>query len=88
MIEAEHISLDDPSARRHSIETESTIIVGERDQASLGLRSINNLGRAHSGARDRLAARLDRSRLCKHKWQAHCQKHENLEHLEPNPPVP
>jgi hypothetical protein len=74
MIEAEHIGLNDPGAGRHSVEAEDTIIVRERDQASFAL------SRAHRCAGDRLAARLHRTRLRKHKWQAHCQKHENLEH--------
>jgi hypothetical protein len=74
MIEAEHIGLYDPGAGRHSVEAEGAAIVGKRDQASFALR------RAHSCARDRLATRLDRSRLCKDEWQAHCQNHENLEH--------
>src|SRR5665213_928106 len=80
MIETEHIGFDDPGAGGHSVEAERTIIVRERDQASLAL------GCAHRCARDRLVARLDRSGLCKNKWQAHCQKHENLEHLGPHPP--
>jgi len=74
MIEPEHIGFDDPCAGRHSVKAEHTIIVCERNQASLAL------GRAHGCAGDRLATRLDGSRLCKYHWQAHCQKHENFEH--------
>ena len=74
MIEPEHIGFDDPCAGRHSVKAEDTIIIRERDQASLAL------SRAHRCAGNRLATRLDRSRLSKHYWQAHCQKHENFEH--------
>ena len=74
MIEPEHIGFDDPCAGRHSVEAEQTIIVRERNQASIAL------GRAHGCAGNRLAARPDGSRLCKCHWQAHRQKHENFEH--------
>lgn len=74
MIEAEHIRFDDPSPRRHSVEAESTVIVGERNQAALAL------GGANRRSRDGLVIGFDRTRLPKRKWQAHCQKHENFEH--------
>jgi hypothetical protein len=78
-IEAEHVRLDDPCARRHAIEPEPAVIVGERHQAALAL------GGAHRGAGNRLVGRFDSARLrqrdrSKYKRQAHCQKHENLEH--------
>jgi len=79
MIEAEHIGLNDPCARRHAVEVERSVIVGERYQASFAL------GGANCSARDQLAAGFDGARLgkssaFKNKWQAHCQKHENFEH--------
>ena len=74
MFEAKHVGLDDPSAGRHSVEPEDTIIVRKRHQALFAL------GRPHGRSGNRLAAGLNRSRLCKNQWQAHCQKHENLEH--------
>jgi hypothetical protein len=61
MIEAEHIGLYDPGAGRHSVEAEGAALIGEREQASLGLRSVNDLGRADGCARDGLATRFDRS---------------------------
>jgi len=79
MIEAEHIGLNYPCAGRHAIEVERSVIVSERYQAAFALRSTNRC------TGDRLATRLDRTRLgqssgFKNKWQADCQKHENLEH--------
>jgi len=57
MVEAEHIGLNDPRAGGDSIEVERASVIGERNQASLTLCC------AHGRARDRLAARLDCSRL-------------------------
>ena len=79
MIEAEHIGLNDPCAGRHAIEMERPVIVGKSHQAALALR------RSDCRSRDQLApcfygARLAESSSFKNKWQAHCQKHENLEH--------
>jgi len=79
MIEAEHIGFNDPCAGRHAIEVERPVIVGQSYQAALALRGSD------CGSRDQLTtcfhgARLGESSGFKNKWQAHCQKHENLEH--------
>jgi hypothetical protein len=79
MIEAEDVGFYNPGAWGHSVEPETPVLVGERDQASLALR------RAHGHAGNRLTAclygsRLLRNRLRKHQWQACCQKHENFGH--------
>jgi len=74
MLEAKHVGFDDPGARRHPVEPEGAVIVGKCEQASIAL------GGANACARNGLTAGLNRSGLCKYKWQAHCQKHENLEH--------
>jgi hypothetical protein len=74
MFETEHVGLDDPGARRHPVEPEGTVIVGKGEQASIAL------GGADARAGNSLTTGLNCSGLCKCKWQAHCQKHENFEH--------
>jgi hypothetical protein len=61
VFEAELIDLDDPRARRHSIELEGSVVVGYREQKTFALRRFD------CGAGDRLALRLHNSSLCKAK---------------------
>jgi len=59
VIEAEHIDLDDPRARRHPVELERATGVGNGEEHPIALR------RLYGRARDRLSFGFDHSALAK-----------------------